>query len=90
MVEERVYRDFMKQYQSWNQENSFKYSFKMKDVDQWFVLTVSAIENGKYHLFAFYDHSEDVLKEKDYLKQIETTKNESEYKASFYQECLMR
>ena len=83
MVEERVYRDFMKQYQSWNQENSFKYSFKMKDVDQWFVLTVSAIENGKYHLFAFYDHSEDVLKEKDYLKQIETTKNESEYKASF-------
>ena len=61
MVEERVYRDFMKQYQSWNQENSFKYSFKMKDVDQWFVLTVSAIENGKYHLFAFYDHSEDVL-----------------------------
>mgnify|MGYP000482479992 CR=1 FL=1 len=24
-----------------------------------------------------------VLKEKDYLKQIETTKNESEYKASF-------
>ena len=55
----------------------------MKDVDQWFVLTVSAIENGKYHLFAFYDHSEDVLKEKDYLKQIETTKNESEYKASF-------
>lgn len=83
MVGERVYRDFMKQYQSWNQENSFKYSFKMKDVDQWFVLTVSAIENGKYHLFAFYDHSEDVLKEKDYLKQIETTKNESEYKASF-------
>ena len=68
MVEERVYRDFMKQYQSWNQVNSFKYSFKMKDVDQWFVLTVSAIENGKYHLFAFYDHSEDVLKEKDYLK----------------------
>ena len=47
----------------------------MKDVDQWFVLTVSAIENGKYHLFAFYDHSEDVLKEKDYLKQIETTKH---------------
>ena len=83
MVEESVYRDFMKKYQSWNQENSFKYSFKIKDVDQWFVLTVSAIENGKYHLFAFYDHSEDVLKEKDYLKQIETTKNESEYKASF-------
>mgnify|MGYP002552410431 FL=1 len=83
MVEESVYRDFMKQYQSWNQENSFKYSFKMKDVDQWFVLTVSAIEHGKYHLFAFYDHSEDVLKELDYLQQIETTKNESEYKASF-------
>ena len=32
MVEESVYRDFMKQYQSWNQENSFKYSFKMKQI----------------------------------------------------------
>lgn len=62
----------------------------MKDVDQWFVLTVSAIENGKYHLFAFYDHSEDVLKEKDYLKQIETTKMKVNIKHLFYQECLMR
>ena len=24
--------------------------------------------NGKYHLFAFYDHSEDVLKEKELFK----------------------
>ena len=55
----------------------------MKDENKWFILTITAIEHGKYHLFAFYDHSEDVLKELDYLQQIETTKNESEYKASF-------
>lgn len=56
----------------------------MKDENKWFILTITAIEHGKYHLFAFYDHSEDVLKELDYLQQIETTKNESEYKAHFY------
>ncbi|RHR17743.1 response regulator [Coprobacillus sp. AM29-13] len=83
IVEDDTYRQFLKEYKQWNQQEPFKYSFKMKDENKWFILTITAIEHGKYHLFAFYDHSEDVLKEKDYLKQIETTKNESEYKASF-------
>lgn len=82
---------FLKEYKQWNQQEPFKYSFKMKDENKWFILTITAIEHGKYHLFAFYDHSEDVLKELDYLQQIETTKNESEYKASFFiQECHMK
>ena len=46
---------------------------KMKDENKWFILTITAIEHGKYHLFAFYDHSEDVLKELDYLQQIPIT-----------------
>lgn len=83
IVEDDTYRQFLKEYKQWNQQEPFKYSFKMKDENKWFILTITAIEHGKYHLFAFYDHSEDVLKELDYLQQIETTKNESEYKASF-------
>ena len=83
IVEDDTYRQFLKEYKQWTQQEPFKYSFKMKNEDQWFILTITAIEHGKYHLFAFYDHSEDVLKELDYLQQIETTKNESEYKASF-------
>lgn len=83
IVEDDIYRQFLKEYKQWNQQEPFKYSFKMKDENKWFILTITAIEHGKYHLFAFYDHSEDVLKELDYLQQIETTKNESEYKASF-------
>ena len=83
IVENDIYRQFLKEYKQWTQQEPFKYSFKMKDENKWFILTITAIEHGKYHLFAFYDHSEDVLKELDYLQQIETTKNESEYKASF-------
>ena len=83
IVEDATYRQFLKEYKQWNQQEPFKYSFKMKDENKWFILTITAIEHGKYHLFAFYDHSEDVLKELDYLQQIETTKNESEYKDSF-------
>lgn len=83
IVDDDTYRQFLKEYKQWNQQEPFKYSFKMKDENKWFILTITAIEHGKYHLFAFYDHSEDVLRELDYLQQIETTKNESEYKASF-------
>lgn len=83
IVEDDTYRQFLKEYKQWNQQEPIKYSFKMKNENKWFILTITAIEHGKYHLFAFYDHSEDVLKELDYLQQIETTKNESEYKASF-------
>jgi len=81
IVDDQVYRQFIKEYLAWNQQQPLKFSFKMKNEEKWFILTVSAIE--KYYLFSFYDHSEDVLKEISYLKQIETTKNESEYKASF-------
>lgn len=67
IVEDDTYRQFLKEYKQWNQQEPFKYSFKMKDENKWFILTITAIEHGKYHLFAFYDHSEDVLKELDYL-----------------------
>lgn len=53
IVEDDTYRQFLKEYKQWNQQEPFKYSFKMKDENKWFILTITAIEHGKYHLFAF-------------------------------------
>ena len=84
IVEDDTYRQFLKEYKQWNQQEPFKYSFKMKDENKWFILTITAIEHGKYHLFAFYDHSEDVLKELD-LQQAEDI---SKYLLSLINEVL--
>lgn len=83
IVERQVYKDFLERYQAWNRENAFHFAFQLKGESQWFMLTITSIQQGKYELFAFLDNTENKERELDYQRQIAKANDESEYKASF-------
>lgn len=83
LVNRNVFKNFLETYKQWDRKKVLHYSFQLENEQRWFILSITALQQGKYELFAFLDNTENKKRELAYQKQVADANDQSQYKASF-------